>query len=448
MAWGADRLLTSARAAFGAPGADGVEVLITRYDSALTRFAESSVHQNVGRVDGEARIRVVVDGARIGVVVTNDLSDAGIRRAAAEAVEVARVVPADEEFAGLARPAAAYPSAGVDDAETRAATADVRAAAVGRLLSALPSDAVGAGTVETGSGEIGVVSSTGVECYHRSTRARLSLLGSGPDSTGYAEDASGRLGDLDPDRLSRRVADKVQRGRAPRAASPGDYAVVLEPAATATLLQFLGWTAFGAKVVAEGRSPLSGRVGQVVCSPAVTIVDDPTSALLPGLPFDAEGVPTRRTDLIRDGVAVGVVHDLASAHAAGVESTGHALPAPNPDGAMPLHLIMEPGSASLDELVAGCERGLLITRFHYTNVVHPIESTITGMTRDGTFLVEDGRIAGAVHNLRFTQSILGALSGVEEVGADTELATELFFGAARAPAVRLSRFAFTSTTTF
>lgn len=448
MTWDSDRLVSAAEAALVVPGADGVEVLLTRYDSALTRFAESRVHQSIERRDGEGRVRVVVDGSRVGVAATNDLSADGVLRAARDAVEAARVVPPDAGFGGLAQPRDAYPAAGVMDDATDQFTPEDRARLVGRLLAPLAKDTVGAGTVETGSGEIAVVTSTGVRAYHRATRARMSILASAPDSSGYAEDSSGRIGDLDADALGARAADKAERGRSPRDVEPGEYAVVLEPAATSTLVQFLGWTAFGARAVAEGRSPLSGHIGERVCHERISIVDDPTSSALPGMPFDAEGVPARPVDLIRDGVAAGVVHDLSTARAAGVESTGHALPAPNPGGPMPMHLMMLPGTASAAELIAGCERGLLVTRFHYANVVHPIESTITGMTRDGTFLIEDGVIVGGVRNLRFTQSILGALSEVEDVGADSELATELFFGAARAPGLRLSRFAFTSTTSF
>jgi predicted Zn-dependent protease len=302
--------------------------------------------------------------------------------------------------------------------------------------------------VETSAGETAIVNSNGVQAHHRSTVAQVSILVSGADSTGYAEDAGGALSRLDPDALADRAVLKVELGRSPRDLAPGTYPVVLEPAATATLMWWLGWLAFGAKTVREGRSPLSGKFGQQVCHPAVTIVDDALSPLLPGVSFDAEGVPKRRVELIRDGVAAGVVHDLASARAERTESTGHALAAPNPDGPIPQHLIMQPGTAPSADLIAGCERGLLVTRFHYTNVVHPMESTITGMTRDGTFLIEDGGIAGGVHNLRFTQSILAALSSVGEVGAQTEISSELFFGASVAPAVRLGAFTFSSATTF
>jgi predicted Zn-dependent protease len=177
----------------------------------------------------------------------------------------------------------------------------------------------------------------------------------------------------------------------------------------------------------------------------ISIVDDATSPVLPGVPFDPEGTPTRRYPLIADGVAVGVTHDRASAALAGATSTGHALPAPNHSGGLASHIMIEPGKHSLDELISGLERGLLVTRFHYTNLVHAMTSTITGMTRDGTFLVEDGRIVGGVRNLRFTQSILDALSAVEAVGADTEVSTDTFEGTCATPAMRISRFHFTST---
>ena len=219
---------------------------------------------------------------------------------------------------------------------------------------------------------------------------------------------------------------------------PGDYAVVLEPAATATLVEFLCYIAFNGKELIEGRSPLVGRLGEQVCDPRVTIVDDALTPLLPGVPFDFEGVPKRRVTLIDKGVASGVVYDLASAHAAGTESTGHGLPAPNPEGAFPLHPCMAPGDTPAEDLVAGMERGLLVTRFHYTNVLNPMDTTLTGMTRDGTFLVEDGRVTSGVHNLRFTQSIFDALSAVEDIGRETEVASEMFGCAARAKPIGLT----------
>lgn len=445
-ALGEDRALSLAEAAF-AVGADAVEAVITSSDSALTRYADSRIHQNTARIDGEARVRVVVDGDRIGVVATNELTADSIRAAAAAAVQTARVTPRDTSFAGLAQPAS-YPAAGTFDAATANCSPGERAAAVAAMLAQLPDGVLGSGAVESARGELAVANTNGVRAYSDTTRASASILAAGEDSTGFAEATTSRFGDLAADVLAARAARKVELGRNPRDVPPGAYPVVLEPAAAATLVEFLCWIAFSSKEFLDGRSPLSGRLGQQVCDPRITIVDDALSPLLPGVPFDFEGVPKQRLALIDRGVAAAVTHDLATAAAAGVPPTGHGLPAPNSDGGYPLHPMMEPGDASLDELISGLSRGLVVTRFHYTNVVNPMETTITGMTRDGTFLVEDGQIVGGVRNLRFTESILGALSAVEAIGADTETSSELFFGCARTPAIRLSSFRFTSATTF
>jgi PmbA protein len=179
-----------------------------------------------------------------------------------------------------------------------------------------------------------------------------------------------------------------------------------------------------------------------VAVPGVTIGDDALDPGTIGAPFDFEGVPRRRVDLIRDGVFLDAVYDRRTGKEAGRGSTGHALPAPNPDGPYPLNLAMTPGDATLEQMIAATERGVLVTRFHYSNVVNPVESSITGMTRDGTFLIEHGEVVRPVVNFRFTQSILAALSTVSMVGDRAELASEFFFSASRVPALKIEEFNF------
>src|SRR5262249_36147203 len=200
------------------------------------------------------------------------------------------------------------------------------------------------------------------------------------------------------------------------------------------------WMGCGGRGIGEGRSCLSGKEGRQVAAPSISIADDVFTPGMPGAAFDFEGTPKRRVDMISSGVFLGGVHDRRSAKQAGVESTGHALPAPNPEGAFPLNLVVAPGAAPIEDMVASPRRGLLVTRFHYSNVVHPMESVITGMTRDGTWWIEDGELRHPVKNLRFTQSILEALSGTEMVGRETELASEFFFSASSVPALKLSSF--------
>jgi len=229
----------------------------------------------------------------------------------------------------------------------------------------------------------------------------------------------------------------------PRDVDPGRYTVVLETPAVSTLVGFLAWIGFGGRSLVEGRSCFSGKEGQQVAAPSVTIYDDATSPLTLGVPFDFEGTPRRRVDLVTDGVFRDGVYDRRTAKQAGRQTTGHALPPPSPDGPLPLNLFMDPRDATLDEMIASTERGLLVTRFHYSNVVHPVDSVITGMTRDGTFLIEHGEVAHPIKNLRFTQSILWALQGVSMIGRDSKLASEFFFSASRVPALKVDSFQFT-----
>jgi predicted Zn-dependent protease len=445
--FGAERLLEVAEAALGVEGVDDVEALVSHQAVGLTRYAASRIHQSAWREDLSVRVRAVVDGNRVGTATVHAAEAAEVRAAARRAADVARTMPPDPGYPGMPGPAA-YPPAGRFDDATAAADPALRAGLVAGVIRALPAGVSAAGACETRQLELAVANARGVRAAGATTAASFSILADAGSGTGWAEGTEPALGDLDVATLGERAARKAVDSREPRDLAPGAYPVVLEPNAASILVQWLGWLGFGAKAYDEGRSFLAGRLGQRVCSPLVTIVDDATAADTIGVGFDFEGVPRRRVTLIDEGVAAGLVYDFRAALAHGVEPTGHGLPAPSAEGALPLHLAMLPGATPQEELVAGMERGLLVTRFHYTNLVNLMDTTITGMTRDGTFWVEDGRVVGAVRNLRFTQSILEALSAVRAIGADTELAAEDGYGAARAPALAIDRFAFSSATTF
>jgi predicted Zn-dependent protease len=209
------------------------------------------------------------------------------------------------------------------------------------------------------------------------------------------------------------------------------------------MLSYLSYIGFGALSYQEGRSPL--ELGQQQAASSVTIYDDGRDRSGYPMPFDAEGVPKQRIAIIQDGVSRGVVHDTLTAGKAGQQSTGHALPAPNTYGPFALNLFLSPGTTPTSELVRGIERGVFVNRFWYVNVVHPKQAILTGMTRDGTFLIENGEISRPVKSLRFTQGALVALRDVEAIGAETSLERDLF-GAVRAPALRIGAFNFSSAT--
>jgi PmbA protein len=438
---GPDEVRRVADAALNLPDADGVEVLFMHEWGGLTRFASSSIHQSTHSEDTGIRVRVVTEG-RVGVAASNDFSPEGARRAADSALEMANVVAPDPMFPGLAPPAPTPDHEAFDDA-TAATTPEQRADGVAEVIGQCPEGFTAAGAFETLGSEVALANTEGQFCYAPTSQASVTTVVTGSEGgSGFAEVFAKATSAFDPAAIGKRAAGKAVASRTPRDLDAGRYTVVLEPSAVSTLVGFLAWVGFGGRYLIEGRSCFSGKEGEQVAAPTVTIYDDATAEGTLGIPFDFEGTPRARVDLIEDGVFRDAVYDLRTGKQAGKDTTGHALPPPNPEGPFPLNLFMEPGEASLEEMIASVDRGVLVTRFHYTNVVHPVESTITGMTRDGTFLIEHGEIAHPVKNFRFTQSIVEALKGTEMIGRDTELASEFFFSASRVPALKVSSFNF------
>jgi PmbA protein len=438
---GDDGFRTVASAALELPGVDGIEVLFTHEWGGLTRFANSEIHQSTFREDTDLRVRVVSRG-RIGVASSNDFSPSGARTAAKSAKEMTDVAAPDPLFPGLA-PKADVPAVDRFFDDTADATPAMRAEAVSRLIDRCPQGFDAAGAYETAAVELGVANSEGQFCWAPSTQASLTTVMTGGDhGSGFAETFSGSAEFVEPETVGDRAAGKAVLSQNPAPLDAGTYPVVLEPSAVATLAGFLAYVGFGGRHYIEDRSCFSGKAGQQVAAPSISIWDDGADPRTLGAAFDFEGVPRQRVELIKDGTFLDAVYDLRTAKMAGRTSTGHGLPSPNPDGPFPLNLFMAEGNASLDDMIRSTQRGILVTRFHYSNIVNPIESSITGMTRDGTFLIERGEIVGPVMNFRFTQSILDALQDVSLVGRDAELASEFFFSASRVPALKIESFHF------
>lgn len=444
---GVERLVDAGLALADADGVAGVEVVVAHDWSGHTRFASSQIHQNAWTEDVAVNVRVVTTDGRVGVSSMHTDDPAQVIRVARQAVAIARLCPPDPEFPGLA-PAAEHGEVPLDRALLET-TPEQRAAAVRDLLDEVPDDLEAAGALQTGGSELGVYTSAGQRAYSPLSSGQLTLVVLGPTSSGFAETGGRAAADIDGVASARTAVRKARAGADPVALPAGVWPVVLEPAATGTLVQFLGYLGFGGRDYLEGRSFAAGRMGEKICDPAITIADDALAADTIGYPFDWEGTPKQKVVLVDGGRLAAVVHDRHTGARAGSRSTGHGLPAPNTSGPIAMNPVMECGDGgSIDDVVAGCERGLLVTRFHYTNVVHPRKTILTGMTRDGTFLVEDGELSHAVRNLRFTQPILAALSQVEAVSTETGYGSELFFGGSRYPALRLPAFTFTSTTSF
>jgi len=425
--------------------ADQTEILYMGEDSALTRFAKNFIHQNVAERNASVSIRVV-SGRRIGAASTNMLDEQSLKTAVDKALEIAETQRENPHFRSLPSPAE-YGRADTFVERTAKFTPMERAEAVQHIIAeAQKNDVIASGAFSTETTDLIVANSLGLWAEQSLTQAKLNLVVTGDnDASGYANHLSKDVSDIDCQALADEAIGKCVQSTTPISLEPGEYTVILEPYAVGTLVAFLGYIGLGALALQEGRSFMCGKLGQQITGENVTIWDDGLSPQGMPIPFDFEGVPKQKVVLIENGIAKGVVYDSYTAGKEGTMSTGHGLPAPNTDGPMPLHLFMKEGDSSLEEMVASTKRGIYVTRFHYTNVVEPISTTITGLTRDGTFLIEAGKFKGAVKNFRFTNSILKALSQVSLISKDTRL-VEGFFGGSRVPGLKIASFTFSGTT--
>jgi PmbA protein len=425
-------------------GATEAEALVAADDARLTRFANSEIHQNVAESDAEINLRFVV-GRRVGVASSNRVDDEGLQRLAETAGAIARNSAELEDWGGLPEPTPIRDIPESFAEATAGATPELRAEGVRAVIAA--ADAVGVisyGSFSTATEVIAVANSKGIRASQRRTTSQLLTVAMAPDGgSGYAESAAVDVSSIDAAAIGREAADKARSTANPVSVDPGDWPVVLEEYAVVDLLSMLGYMGFSALAVQEERS--FAEPGRRVGSELVTIVDDGMDPATLPMAFDYEGVAKQRVELIERGVCRDVVYDAQTAARAGRASTGHGLPAPNPYGPFPLNMAMAGGSQSREELIAGLERGLLVTRFHYTNPVHPKLAIVTGMTRDGTFLVEGGRMVGPVRNLRFTQSYLEAMAGTSAVSKERRTLRG-DFGGVVVPAIRVDSWTFTGAT--
>jgi len=438
------RLLEIGSRVVGTSPADETETVFAEGRSLLTRFSRNAIHQNVGTEDVWACVRVVA-GKRLGVATAGSLAPEALNGARDEALAMARASDPVDDWPGLPPPRPAENIAAYDEA-TAESTADQRADVAGQIIRAAKTrKAEAAGAVDIEESTLTVVNSRGVAVAHSHTRAQAHTVMTCGDGSGYAEGLSTRLAEVNARAIGRRAAAKAVAGRNPKPIEPGRYDVVLEPVAVGEWLEMLSYIAFSGKNFEEGRSPLSGKLGRKITGEEVTIFDSALSPRTIPMRFDFEGMPKERLTLISRGVAKAVATGHYRARRLGKRrSSGSALPASTSYECLPLHLCMKGGTASAEQLVRGMKRGLLITRFHYTNILDPLKTALTGMTRDGTFLVENGEVVGPVRNLRYTESVLEAFGRID--GLSRRLTRVR--GPMVVPALRVREVQFTGTTEF
>jgi predicted Zn-dependent protease len=407
--------------------------------AALTRFANGRIHQNVSEDTVSVRLTVAVDG-RVARTSTTRTDDAGLARLVDGALAAAVLRPPDPEFAGFA-PAA--PVAAVDhwDGDTAAATPDDRAGIVAEFVAAADGAGDAAGFCSTRGRHRALAATSGQRAATRSTMARVDGIHRVGAGDGFAQATAVAVAAIDGAACGTRAAAKARAAAEPVELPPGRYEVVLEPRAVASVLLFPAYLGFNGKAHADGTSFV--RLGETQWDAAVDVWDDATDPRALGDPYDAEGTPKRRVELVRAGVSVGLTHDRRSARLVGAEPTGHSVGS-EAFGGYATDLFLGAGERSPDDLVREVERGLLVTDFWYNRILDPKSQVVTGLTRNGLFLIERGRVGAAVQNLRYTQSIVGAFGPgqVRGLGDDAQLVGGEG-SVMHVPSVRLAGWSFT-----
>jgi PmbA protein len=447
--------------------ADEVEALFYGGHFALTRFANNVIHQNVAEENYGISVRTAF-GGRTARASTNKLDEESLERVVKASEDLARVQHPDPDLLPMPDPQerdrasqsgvfAAPPSRYC--AETAAITPEMRAEEVARIVRVADQHKLTTAGIFSNSEFVeGIFNSRGSNDWHTQTSAEVSITMLAEDSSGWQKANDPDVGKLDPPALAEMAACKAIQSAAPREIPAGKYTVILEPAAVLDIVGFMFWD-FGGQAILDERSFLNNRIGTQLFGENVNIWDDVVHPLQSGAPFDGEGMRRQRVHLVKNGVAERVVYARGTAermkkseHAAKVgpiEPTGHGFPLPNEMGEMPINVVFgeDTNAQTVEQMISSTQRGVLVTRLWYIREVDPYEKILTGMTRDGTFLIENGKLCAGVRNFRFNESLIHMLSNVEAMGAPVRASGEESFDMV-VPAMKIKEFNFTEVTKF
>ena len=449
-------LSATLRAALERAGEAEADIYVRSARRGFARFSVGRLDQHMQIEEPLALVRVA-RGRRVAEVSTTNLSEASLVTALEAAARLAPRIPEEPHFPGFAGADQRDPS--TFPARFAAATADSDPEHRVDLLLPMLEIVERAGLLATGALDTtttieAVATTHGLSRAHGGTSATFKIwaldnAGAG-GAAGHGHDAAVDVTQLDLRRETERAIEDCLRGRAPIALPAGEYDTVLEAPAVAELIEWLGMIGFGAREFQQGGSPLSGRLGERISGAALGVVEDPAAEQGFAAPFDRDGVTRERVPLIERGIARGFLSDRTWAARLGSTSTGSATPASSfsEGGPAPSALVVAAGEAAdTAELVSGIERGLFVRRLHYVNgMLEPRRAVMTGLTRDGTFLIEGGKITRAVGNLRFTDSLIEAFERVDGVTRGRRLVPNWWSesGVVLAPAIRVRRFRFSS----
>jgi PmbA protein len=440
--------------------ADEVEALIYGGRSALTRFANNIIHQNVAEENIAISVRSVFNG-RTARATTNKLDDESLKRVVSSSESLAKVQHPDPDLLPMAADAgnsALKPPSRYFD-ETAAVTPELRAETVKNIVHVAENRKLtAAGIFSTAEAVEGIFNSRGLAQWHQQTSSEISITMLGDDSSGWQKANSPNVAHLNPQALAETAARKAAESSAPREIPAGKYTVILEPAAVLDMAGFMFWD-FGGLAILDQRSFLNNRVGTKVFGDNINIWDDVAHPLQSGSAFDGEGINRQRVQLVENGVVKQLVYARGTAakittsefkdKVGPIASTGHGFPLPNEMGEAPMNVVFGAPSQTrtLEQMISSTERGILVTRLWYIREVQPYEKILTGMTRDGTFLVENGKVQYGVRNFRFNESLIHMFSNVEEMGDPVRASGEESFDMV-VPAMKIKDFNFTEVTKF
>jgi len=425
--------------------AEETEVHVDEVADALTRFANNGIHQNVAEHGVTISIRTVTEG-RTARATTNRLDEDSLRAAIEASLSLAHSQPKDSRLLPMPQKQR-YRAVNRFIKRTAALTAEDRARAVRRACDlAIKKGQVAAGIFSSGQSQSAVGNSRGLFAAYRETHSQFSITMQEDPAASWAKANSADVRAFNPQVLAERASEKAHLAANAQELPPGRYTVILEPAAVLDLVGFLFYD-FAATALEDKRSCLNDRMGKQLFGQNITISDDVYHPLQQGAPFDGEGLPRQRVLLVDRGIPKNLVYSRASASVAGKKPTGHGFALPNEYGEAPMNLVFGGGDSSLEKMVASTDRGLLVTRLWYIREVDPYEKVMTGMTRDGLFLVENGRVTRAVRNFRFNQSLIEMLKNVELLGPAVRATGEESFEMV-VPAMKVHDFHFSEVTKF
>ena len=440
--------------------ADELEMLIAGGRSALTRFANNTIHQNVAEENYVISLRTAF-GQRTARATSNKFDDDSLRRLVKSAESLSKVQQPDADLLPMPGPEAygEGPAVGRAFFETASIGPEERAAAVGKIVDvAKRHKLTTAGIFSTSESVECIVNSRGLSAFHTQTGSEVSITMLAGDSSGWQKATSPDVRNLNSVALAEIAARKARESKSPQELAPGKYTVILEPAAVLDLVGFMFWD-WGGQAVLDERSFLTGRVGTKLFGENVTIYDDAYHPLQSGATFDGEGVRRQRVELVANGVVKRLVYARGTAEkmkkseqaakAGPIAVTGHGFPLPNEVGEIPLNIVFAAGGPrqSVEQMIAATERGVLVTRLWYIREVDPYEKILTGMTRDGTFSIENGKLKHGIRNFRFNESLIHMLSNVEAEGEPVRASGEESFDMV-VPPMKVREFNFTEVTKF